>query len=254
MRDESEKNIVILDEASFMRGKLHGKESNLQKYANLVIGHYSFGALLKYELIIFFLGGLNGSVGLVLRKMLFPRLFLSVGKGVVFGRNVTIRCGKNIVIGDNVVIDDYSVLDGRGCSDTKITIGDNVVLNRGCVIQSKLGSISLGEYSTVGAGSVVVSQGEGVTIGRWVGIAGGCEISGGLFKHQPASSPEVPPFVRYTRGPVTLGDNTILAYGAIVIDGVTIGKNCMVGPGCVVISDLPDDAVISNRPGVVLKR
>ena len=60
--------------------------------------------------------------------------------------------------------------------------------------------------------------------------------------------------MRYTKGPITLGDNTILAYGAIVIDGVTIGKNCMVGPGCTVISDLPDDASISNRPGIVLKR
>ena len=252
--ESSTEEIRVLDESDFMRGKLHGKQSNLQKYANLVIGEYSFFALLKYELIIFFLSSLPGSVGLVLRKVFYPKLFASVGKGVIFGKNVAVRCGKNIHIGDNVVIDDYVLLDGRGCQDSKIQIGNNVVLNRGCVVQSKFGGISLQDFSTVGSGSVVVAMGADVNIGRWVGIAGGCEISGGLFRHQDSLTKDTAPYVRYSRGPVSIGDNTILAYGAIVIDGVKIGQNCMVGPGCVVISDLPDDASISNRPGVVLRR
>ena len=253
MEKPAEKEVTFLEESDFMRGKLHGKQSSLQKYASLVIGKNSLAALLKYELIIFFFGGIPGALGLALRKIFFPKLFTSVGRGVVFGRNITIRCGQNIILGDNVIIDDYSVLDGRGADKDKIIIAKNVVLNRSCIVQSKAGGIEIGAYSTIGNGSAIVSQG-GIKIGQWVGIAGGCEVSGGLFEHREPENADSPPFARYTRGPVILGDNTILAYGAIIVDGVIIGRNCMIGPGCVVINDLPDDCVISSRPGVVLKR
>ncbi len=246
-------DVKSLDEAQFMRSKLHGDSSSARKYADLVLASYSPWKLFKYELVTGLFGYIPGAVGLVLRKMIYRSLFNNIGRNVVFGRSVTIRCPENIVIGDNVIIDDYCVLDGRGAGEGKLIVGDNVVLNRACVVQSKSGFLHIGDYSTVGAGSVVVSQG-GVKIGRWVGIAGGCEISGGLFEHCAAANASSPPFVRYSKGPVTVGDNSILAYGAIVIDNVTVGKNCMIGAGCLVMNDLPDHSVASSRPAVVLAK
>ena len=250
---KTNENITILDESAFMRGKLHGEQSNLEKYANLVLANYSLIKLIKYELIVLLVGSLPGALGLVLRKALYKKLFKKVGRNVVFGRNVTIRHGDRIEIGDNVVVDDNCVLDGRGALDQTFTIGNNVVLNRGCIVQSKWGSMEIGDYTAIGAGSAIVAQG-GVRIGRWVGIAGACEVSGGLFEHSEQKDENSPPFTRYTKGPVTIDDNTTLGYGAIVVDGVNIGKNCMVGPGCLVISDMPDESIISSRPGVMVRR
>jgi len=250
---ENNSEIQELDESQFMRGQLHGKQSALKKYSSLVIGNASFLSLLKYELIVLLFGFIPGALGLVLRKLFYPKLFSKIGKGVVFGRNVTIRCAENIAIGDNVVIDDDVVLDGRGAEQHGLVIGNNVVLNRGCVVQSKFGPLSIGDYSAIGAGSAIVAQG-GVEIGRWVGIAGGCEVSGGLFELVEQEDDTTPPFRRYTKGPVSIGDNTTLAYGAIVVDGVSVGKNCMIGPGCVVMSNMKDETVASLRPAVVLPR
>jgi len=201
--NQQKESIAVLDEAAFMRGKLHGKQSNLQKYANLVTGSESLFALFKYELITAVFSGLPGALGLVLRKRFYRKLFGSIGNNVVFGKGINIRCGNNIIIGDNVVIDDYCVLDGRGAAEEKIIIGNNVVLNRGCTVQSKLGGLCIGDYSTIGAGSAIVAQG-GVSIGKWVSIAGGCEVSGGLFKHRTTDNPDEAPFYRYTRGPVII--------------------------------------------------
>ena len=250
---DMDENKEYLDESRFMRGQLHTEQSSLQKYAALVIGELSFLGLLKYEFITGVFGFIPGALGLVLRKIMYPKLFSRVGRGVVFGRNVTVRCGHNIVIGDGVVIDDYVVLDGRGAIGKKIEIGNNVVLNRGCVVQSKLGDLVIGNHSTVGAGSAVISQG-GVEIGSWVGIAGGCEVSGGLFEPAEQGDDGAAPFRRYTKGPVIIGDNTIMAYGAIIIDGVVVGKKCMIGPGCVVMANMPDDTVASMRPAMILPR
>lgn len=245
--------VTSLDESQFMRGKLHGNTSAARKYAELVLTSYSPWKLFKYELLTGLFGYIPGAAGLVLRKTFYRSLFNKIGRNVVFGRSVTIRCPENIVIGDNVIIDDYCLLDGRGAVEEKLVIGDNVVLNRGCMVQSKSGFLHIGDYATIGAGSAVVAQG-GVKIGRWVGIAGGCEVSGGLFEHCEAADDSSPPFVRYSKGPVTIGDNSILAYGAIVVDNVTVGKNCMIGAGCLVINDLPDNSVTSSRPAVVLAK
>lgn len=246
-------DVKSLEEAQFMRSKLHGNSSAAKKYAELVLASYSPWKLFKYELLTSLFGYIPGAVGLVIRKTVYQLLFNKIGRNVVFGRSVTIRCPENIVIGDNVIIDDYCVLDGRGAGDDKLIIGDNVVLNRGCVVQSKSGFLHIGDYSTIGAGSAIIAQG-GVKIGRWVGVAGGCEVSGGLFEHREPADDRSPPFVRYSKGPVTIGDNSILAYGAIIVDNVTVGKNCMVGAGCLLISDLPDHSVASSRPAVVLAK
>lgn len=252
MKEEKQK--IILDESHFMRGKLHGKESTLDKYCNLVLGYRSISALIKYELITLLFGYIPGALGLVLRKAVYPMLFDKIGRNVVFGRGMIIRCAKNISIGDDVVFDDYSVIDGRGADEDPIEIGNHVVINRGAFVHSKLGTIKIGDNSTIGAGTGLVAQGGSVRLGNWVSIAGGAEMSCGMFEHREVTEDNPYPFTRFTKGDITVGDNTVIAFGAIILDGVNVGKNCMVGAGCLVMDDLPDNAVISARPGIMLKK
>ena len=53
--------------------------------------------------------------------------------------------------------------------------------------------------------------------------------------------------------PITVGDNVWLGGGVIVLPGVTIGANTVVGAGAVVTRDLPPDVVAVGNPARVVR-
>lgn len=53
--------------------------------------------------------------------------------------------------------------------------------------------------------------------------------------------------------PITIGDNVWLGGGVIVLPGVTIGANTVVGSGAVVTRDLPADVVAVGNPARVVR-
>lgn len=54
--------------------------------------------------------------------------------------------------------------------------------------------------------------------------------------------------------PVKIGDHVWLGYGVIVLKGVTIGENSIIGAGGVVARDIPANVVAGGNPCAVLKR
>jgi len=233
-----------------VRHRLHGEsDSSARRYASFVIGDVAWPRLVGYELVTTLLGPIPGALGLLLRKLFYPLLFERIGRDVTFGRNVVVRHSRRIRLGDGVFLDDGCLLDGRGVAGQwGIVLEDRVVIGRGAYVQSKAGSVHIGRDSVVGRGATIVSQG-GVEIGEEVSIAGGCKISGGLFRI-PADRDE--PIEHYTKGPVRIGPRCILTMGAIVLDDVTIGEGTLVGAGAVVSSDVPPHSVVSPRPPLVL--
>ncbi|MGW4940564.1 sugar O-acetyltransferase [Actinoplanes sp. NPDC004185] len=53
--------------------------------------------------------------------------------------------------------------------------------------------------------------------------------------------------------PITIGDNVWLGGGVIVLPGITIGANTVVGAGSVVTRDLPADVVAVGNPARVIR-
>jgi maltose O-acetyltransferase len=53
--------------------------------------------------------------------------------------------------------------------------------------------------------------------------------------------------------PITIGDNVWLGGGVIVLPGVTIGANTVVGAGAVVTRDLPADVVAVGNPARIVR-
>ena len=239
-----------LDSASFIRTRMFQEEgSDLDKYQALVTGETGRLALVRYELLMGFVALIPGGAGLVLRRYLYRSIFRKMGRGVVIGRNVVIRHADKISLGDRVVIDDDCVIDGRGAGDSGIQIGDDVIINRGCTVQSKQGEIVIGAKSSIGAHSVVVSMG-GVTIDESVLIAGGCYISGGMYHNESLTRPINEQGV-YSDGPVEIGRGSWFGMGAIVLDAVRVGQGVIVGAGAVVARDLPDFVIASGVPAQV---
>ena len=57
-----------------------------------------------------------------------------------------------------------------------------------------------------------------------------------------------------TLGPVELCDNVHISKNAIILPNVRIGRNCIIGAGAVVSSDVPENSVVAGNPAEVVGR
>ena len=56
----------------------------------------------------------------------------------------------------------------------------------------------------------------------------------------------------YRVAPVHIGDNVFIGYSAIIMPGITIGNNVVIGAGSVVTRDIPSDTVVAGVPAKVI--
>lgn len=124
---------------------------------------------------------------------------------------------------DSMVVPPFHCDHGNG-----ISMGRNVFLNYNCVILD-------GAY---------------VTLGDNVKIGPACQL---LTPQHPMDHVERREPKEYAY-PITIGEDTWLGGGVIVLPGVTIGKRCVIGAGAVVTRDIPDDCVAVGNPARVIKR
>ncbi|MGB3293527.1 MAG: acyltransferase [Phormidesmis sp.] len=225
--------------------------SLLKSYQAKVLGNDSFSALLRYELLIFFLNNLSGGAGYLLRKRFYPSLFKQVGGSVIFGKGIGLRHPGQINLGARVAVDDYVLLDASGAGEKGIDIGDDVIISRNSVIQGKTGPVAIGSKTDIGC-NTIISSCAGISIGSSVLIGGNCYIGGA---HYIADRLDVPMMEQgtYSKGPVVIEDGVWLGAGATVLDGVQVGKGCIVGAGAIVTKSLPDYAVAVGVPAKVIK-
>jgi acetyltransferase-like isoleucine patch superfamily enzyme len=211
------------------------------KYSALFIGKKGFGAFLKYEFVAIFISPAPGALGLWLRKMFYPRLLKSVGSGVVFGRNITLRHPHKIAVGDNTFVDDNAVLDAKGEANEGIRVGANVYIGRNTVLSCKEGSISIDDYCNISANCSLLSESE-IRLGPYTFLAGECFlVAGGNHAITDTSTPIMfQPSL--AKGGIAVGEDVWLGAGVIVLDGVKIGRGSVIGAGAVVAASLPDYA------------
>jgi acetyltransferase-like isoleucine patch superfamily enzyme len=224
--------------------------SPLRKYQDLVIGRRGLGRLVLYEAVMLASSWVPGALGLVLRKLLYPLLLGSVGKGVVFGQGVVLRHPHKVRLGDGVTVDDLVVLDAKGTKNRGIDVGRGVFLGRGTILSCKDGDIAIGDHGNFGFHCEVFS-GSSVTVGKHGLFAAQSYLVGGghEFERPELAVIDQP---RSSRG-IVLGDNVWLGTGAKVLDGVRIGRDAVVGANAVVNADLPDGAIAAGVPARVLR-
>jgi acetyltransferase-like isoleucine patch superfamily enzyme len=224
--------------------------SPLRKYQDLVVGSRSLLRLALHEVVILTSSWVPGALGLLLRKLLYPLLLGSVGRGVVFGQGVVLRHPRKIRLGDGVTVDDLVVLDAKGTGNRGIDVGRGVFLGRGTILSCKDGDITIGDHGNFGfhcevfSGSSVVVGRHGLFAAQTYLVGGGHEFDcpGVAVIEQPRSS----------RG-IVLGDDVWLGAGVKVLDGVRIGSDVVVGANAVVNADLPDGAIAAGVPARVLR-
>lgn len=230
---------------------LSGSASALEKYRAFFIGRPGFAALLRYELTTMLATGLRGALGYAARKVLFPGMFGGVGRGVNFGRDLSLRHPCKMSLGDAVAIDDGCSFDARGCGPSgDFTIGEATLVARGVTVLVKSGYMRMGGSCSIGEGCYIASV-TGITIGDHVLLAGRCYIGGGRYGMALGAGPMAKQGL-VTKGPVVIGDDVWVGAGATVIDGVTIGEGAIVAAGAVVAKDVAPYSIVGGVPAKVI--
>jgi acetyltransferase-like isoleucine patch superfamily enzyme len=228
------------------------KVSPLRKYQDLVVGERGLLALARFELLTFLLGSLPGVIGLGLRRLLYPSLLGRAGSNLVFGPGITLRHPRRVHLADNVIVDADVVLDAKGSRDPGIRVGSGAVIGRSCVLSCKGGTIELGESVNLGLSCVVLSESE-VRIGDNCVFAAHCYLVAG--GNHDFSRTDVPIIQQpsLSRGGIRIEPGVWLGARVTVLDGVTIGRDSVVGAGAVVTRDLPPWSVAVGVPARVAR-
>ena len=238
--------------AGFRDNQAGQGESSLDKYRNFFIGRPGLGALLKYELYTALFGILPGGAGFLLRGKAYRSLCAEVGRGVQWGSNITLRHPYKMHIGDNAAIDNDCMLCARGSEPDRFRIGRDTIVSRGSFIQSKAGSIEIGDHCSIGVQCYIGAVND-ISIGNDVLIAGQCYIGGGRY---PLDKNGIPMKEQgsYSDGPITIGDDVWIGAGVKILDNIKIGEGAVIGAGAVVTRDVEPYTIVGGVPAKIIGR
>lgn len=127
---------------------------------------------------------------------------------------------------------------------------DTVMIFPGAVV---VGDVTLGPGCSVWFNAVLRGDGKPITIGA------GANIQDNAVLHYEACPTVLGEYVTVGHGAIvhgcTVGDNTIVGMGAILLNGAKVGKNCIVGAGAVVTGkmDAPDGSMLLGNPARVAR-
>lgn len=161
-------------------------------------------------------------------------------------RMMGVRIGQNVSFNGHITLDrfKYSV----------ICIGDNCVFNssnafnsRGvirCMLQTRTDFAKIIIGNNCGFSGVTIVCGKEVKIGNNVMIGANTKI-GDTDDHKDITMTE--------DKPVTIEDNVFIGMECIIMKGVTIGRNAIIGAGSVVTKDIPANTVCAGVPCKVIR-
>ena len=244
--DEKEKKYELIQNTIDKKNR-----SRSANYTELFVGKKGFFAFLKYEILTSMFANCPGAAGIFLRSLCYRSLFKKFGKGVVIGRNVSIRNPNKISVGNKVIIDENVLLDAKGIDNEGITIGNGVYLGRNSILSCKNGDIILKDSVNIGFNCEIVSLkrvevGENTLFAAYTYVVGGGHIPLELdtpLKDQP------------THGiGIKIGKNAWLGAKSIVMDGCDVGEGSIVGAGAIVTENIPDFVVAVGIPAKVIRK
>lgn len=146
-------------------------------------------------------------------------------------RNQIIRllfgfCGENVRVNQPIWVD-------YGCN---IHLGTNSLINMNCTL-SDTGRITIGDNTLIGPDVKIYTAVHPVSAEERI------------FTDKTGHTA-----IRTKTAPVLIGNNVWIGGGVIILPGITIGDNTVIGAGSVVTKSIPANAVACGNPCVVKKR
>lgn len=189
-----------------------------------------------------------------LRGGILSTRFRRAGGLVFAGRRVVVEHAYQLVAGANLIVEDGVFISAL--SRSGIQLGRNVTVGRGAQVVctgvvSRVGEgLRIGDNSTIGAMSFVAAQG-GVTIGNDVIMGPGVRI----FSENHEFGDSTRPIRKQgeSRIGVVIEDDCWIGASAVILDGVRIGRGCVVAAGAIVTRSMPPDSVVAGVPARVVR-
>ena len=224
----------------------------LKAYQRLVIGSESLWDLVVYELVMLASSWVPGALGLLLRRLLYPLLLGSCGKGCIFGRGVVLRHPHKIHLGDGVVLDDGAMVDAKG-EGNRVVLAEGVYVGRGSIIYTKGGDIELGKGVNISHNCELFSSNK-LVVGPGTFIAAYSYLLSGGQYDPDSDQPFAEQPGTMSRGATVVGENVWIAAHVVVTDGVKIGDGAVVGAGAIVMDDIPPQVLAVGMPARVVRK
>lgn len=156
-----------------------------------------------------------------------------------------LKISKNVYIGDRVVI--YQAAKGGS-----VKIGERTHLHQEIIIETGAGGeIVIGDDTHIQPRCQFSAYKGNIEIGSDVQIAPFCAFY--PYNHEFYSNKLIREQSLTTKGGIVIEDDALLGVGAIVLDGVRIGKGAVIGAGSVVNHDIPKHSVAVGLPAQVIK-
>ncbi len=128
-----------------------------------------------------------------------------------------------------IVLRGYLARLGKGCSiqlgvrflnGPRVSLGNRVIINPDCLIDGRRYHVAIGDDVSIGPAATILTLG-----------------------HDPQS-----PDFADAGGPVEIGPRVWIAYGALILPGVSIGEGAVVAAGSVVTRDVGSHEIVAGVP------
>lgn len=139
-----------------------------------------------------------------------------------------------------------SINIGKNCCLNYSSFSNRIGLNHRCIITTMETGAKLIVGNNFGMSSSTITCFKEIEIGDNVRIGANCVIADGDFH---MDDPRVNP-----AKPIKICDGVWLGYGVIVMKGVTIGENSIVGMNSIVTHDIPANVVAAGNPVKVIRQ
>ena len=236
-----------------IKNAARGGGSAAAKYFAVTYGPMPRWKAALMEITTMLFGNAAGAFGLFFRAKLYRRFFAECGRGVIIGKNVTLRHPSKIRLGDGVILDDNSVLDAKGGAESGITLGDNVYIGRNTIVYCKGGTILMENAVNISANCVMFSSNK-LTLRRGSMIGAYCYFLSGGEYDIASPLPYCEQNGTETKGPLEIGADCWFGARVTVLDAAgSVGEKCVIGAGAVVTRPLPPRSLAVGIPAKTTK-
>lgn len=183
----------------------------------------------------------------VMWRLLIPVIMrcngVVVGKGTRFyGVPLLAKCDKStIIIGKNSTLCSVSIMTALGLShsvvlrtlfaDSVISIGDDTGISGGTICAAQ--RVTIGDRCLIGANVTIVDT--------------DFHTENPTGRHKDSNIFDV------KVKPVSIEDDVFIGTGSIILKGVRIGRNSIIGAHSVVVTSIPANAIAAGNPAKVIR-